>query len=223
VNEPPGSADHTSPASEPPARPRSAPPGGGTSGAWTPHPANGAECGPEHAPAGADDGPIKIVEFDPAWPAAYAAERERLAAVLPAARIHHIGSTAVPGLAAKPVIDMIAFVEDLNANVAAVVERAGYSLPERFNAGLLHRRFLCYPTPSYRTHHLHLVDRAEDLEACIGFRDVLRADAQLAADYVALKRRLAERYREDRAGYTEAKSEFIMGCAGATRDGPRRT
>ena len=73
----------------------------------------------------------------------------------------------------------------------------------------MHRRFLCYPTATYRTHHLHLVDEREDMDQCLRFRDRLRADPQLAADYVALKRALATRYKEDRMGYTKAKTSFI--------------
>jgi len=157
---------------------------------------------------GASDGPIEIVEYEPSWPAFYLAERERLDEVLPGVRVHHIGSTAVPGLAAKPVIDMIALVDDLDRNVAAV-QRAGYKLPARFNLNLVHRRFLCYPKTTYRTHHLHLVDHSKDRDRCLRFRDNLRANPKLAADYAALKRMLAARFREDREGYTQAKSTFI--------------
>ena len=164
-----------------------------------------------HEPAriGAGDGPIEIVEYDPAWPASYIAERERLAPLLGGSQIHHIGSTAVPGLASKAVIDMIALVEDLDANVAVLLRQASYQLPASFNVDLVHRRFLCYPTVTYRTHHLHLVDKREDLDRCLRFRDSLRANRKLAADYVALKRALAARFREDRHGYTKAKSKFI--------------
>jgi GrpB-like predicted nucleotidyltransferase (UPF0157 family) len=164
------------------------------------------------APIGAGDGPIEIVEYEPSWPAFFVAECERLAPLLPGVRIYHIGSTAVPGLAAKPVIDMIALVDDLDANIAAVVQRAGYQLPAPFNVKLVHRRFLCYPTASYRTHHLHIVDKREDMDRCLRFRDSLRGNPQLAAEYAALKRVLAARFREDREGYTEAKSTFIKGA-----------
>ncbi|MGO9489269.1 MAG: GrpB family protein [Solirubrobacteraceae bacterium] len=160
-------------------------------------------------PLGSGDGPIEIVEYDRSWPAAYLAECGRLAPLLPGVPILHIGSTAVPGLAAKPIIDMIAFVDDLDANVAELVRRAGYHLPARFNANLYHRRFLCYPTLSHRTHHLHLVDGHAGVDQCLRFRERLREDPALAAQYAALKRSLASRFREDRIGYTEAKSTFI--------------
>jgi GrpB-like predicted nucleotidyltransferase (UPF0157 family) len=160
-------------------------------------------------PHGAGDGPIEIVKYNPAWPAFYFAERERLTPLLPGLGIHHIGSTAVPGLAAKPVIDMIALVEDLDENTAAAMRRASYQLPTQFNVDLAHRRFLCYPTAAYRTHHLHLVDERDDMDLCLRFRNSLRADSKLAADYAALKRALAARYRDDREGYTKAKGSFI--------------
>ncbi len=162
------------------------------------------------ARAGGCNAEVEIVEYDPAWPAAYEAERERLAPLLPAGvQLHHFGSTAVPGLAAKPVIDMIALVDDLDAPIAALVQRGVYQYPAAFNATLAHRRFLCYPTAAHRTHHLHLVDEPGELERRLRFRDRLRTDPALARKYVALKRMLVERYRDDREAYTEAKSEFV--------------
>ena len=158
---------------------------------------------------GAGDGPIEIVEYDPRWPRAFVAERERLSPLLPGVPIHHIGSSSVPGLAGKAVIDMIALVEDLEASSATIIQHGGYQLPERFNVDLVHRRFLCYPTAIDRTHHLHLVDVRADMDRCLRFRDRLRTNPQLAADYVALKRDLATRYGGDRMAYTKAKSGFI--------------
>jgi GrpB-like predicted nucleotidyltransferase (UPF0157 family) len=161
------------------------------------------------ARTGTGDAPVEIVEYDPAWAAAFEAERKRLAPLLVGADIHHFGSTAVAGLAAKPVIDMIALVGDLDAPIEALVQRADYEFPRAFNATLAHRRFLCYPTASHRTHHLHLVDEREELERRLRFRDRLRTDRQLAREYVSLKRALAERHCDDREAYTEAKAAFV--------------
>jgi GrpB-like predicted nucleotidyltransferase (UPF0157 family) len=166
------------------------------------------------APLGADDGPIEIVEHNPAWPACYVKERERLAPLLPGVQLHHIGSTAVPALAAKPVIDMIALVDGLDATAESAVRRASYEMPARFNANLAHRRFLCHPCASFRTHHLHLVDERWALERCLRFRDMLRADPPLARQYATLKRGLAARFKEDRESYTEAKTAFIQAAQG---------
>jgi GrpB-like predicted nucleotidyltransferase (UPF0157 family) len=160
--------------------------------------------------AGGRNAPVEIVEYDPVWPAAFETERERLTPLLSAGvELHHFGSTAVPGLAAKPVIDMIALVDDLDAPIATLVRRGGYQYPQAFNATLTHRRFLCYPTAAHRTHHLHLVDEQGELERRLSFRDRLRVDPVFADEYVALKRTLASRYRDDREAYTVAKSEFV--------------
>lgn len=161
------------------------------------------------ARAGGRNTPVEIVDYDSAWPVAFEAERERLAPPLGEVEVHHFGSTAVPGLAAKPVIDMIALVPDLDAPIDALVAQAGYQFPEAFNETLTHRRFLCYPSAAHRTHHLHLVDQRSELERRLRFRDRLRADPVLTQEYAALKRALAARFPDDREAYTDAKSEFI--------------
>ena len=161
------------------------------------------------ARVGVRNGRVELVEYALAWPALYETERKRLAPLLDALEIHHIGSTAVPGLVAKPIIDIVALVCDLEAPVAALVQSGGYQYPWAFNGTLTNRRFLCYPRASHRTHHLHLVDDRTELERRLRFRDRLRADAALADEYAALKRALAARYPEDRETYTEAKAPFI--------------
>jgi GrpB-like predicted nucleotidyltransferase (UPF0157 family) len=164
------------------------------------------------ARTGASDEPIEIAKYDPAWPATFETERERLTPLFGPVEIHHFGSTAVPGLAAKPVIDMIALVDDLGEAdelIAALVDVGGYQYPVAFNATLTRRRFLCYPTAAHRTHHLHLVNDRTELERRLRFRDRLRVDPALVAEYETLKRALAERYRDDREAYTDAKRAFI--------------
>jgi GrpB-like predicted nucleotidyltransferase (UPF0157 family) len=170
------------------------------------------------ARAGGEDAPIVIVEYDPAWPGRFESERERLRPLLPEAEIHHIGSTAVPGLPAKPIIDLMALVEELDAPIAALVEQGGYQYPEAFNATLSHRRWLCRPTAAHRTHHLHLVDEREELARHLRFRDRLRASATLRDEYARLKHELAERTGGDREAYTEAKSAFVERVATDPQD-----
>jgi GrpB-like predicted nucleotidyltransferase (UPF0157 family) len=172
-------------------------------------PDRAAAAAADLARTGQPDAPIEIVPYDPAWPGKFEAERARLAPLLPGVEIHHIGSTAVPGLAAKPVIDLMALVTDLDAPIRALVNRGGYEFPEAFNAALVHRRWLCRPSAARRTHHLHLVDDPAELDRHLRFRDRLRADRTVAAEYAALKRRLAARHAADREAYTQAKSEFI--------------
>jgi GrpB-like predicted nucleotidyltransferase (UPF0157 family) len=123
--------------------------------------------------------------------------------------LHHIGSTAVPGLAAKPVIDIMALTHELDAVALVLVERADYAYPEAYNELLTGRRWLCRPSAAHRTHHLHLVADHEELSRHLRFRDALRGNRELAAEYAALKRDLARRLADDREGYTEAKSGFI--------------
>jgi GrpB-like predicted nucleotidyltransferase (UPF0157 family) len=177
------------------------------------------------ARAGEADSPVQVVDYDPAWPASFEAEHRRLAPLLGDADIHHIGSTAVPGLAAKPVIDMMALMPDIDAPIHMLVERVGYQFPRAYNATLSHRRFLCYPTASHRTHHLHLVDEQHELDRCLCFRDRLRADPVLAREYAMLKRRLASRFADDREAYTNAKRQFVHVNSGATGNplGPGRS
>jgi GrpB-like predicted nucleotidyltransferase (UPF0157 family) len=161
------------------------------------------------ARSGGRDARIEIVDYDASWPDQFRAEAERLAGVVPVLSWHHIGSTAVPGLAAKPIIDMIAMAEDIDEHVSALVERAGYQCPDAYNASLVGRRWLCRPSAAHRTHHLHLVAGQQELDRHLRFRDALRDDPQLAFEYAALKRALAERMPGDREGYTAAKTEFI--------------
>lgn len=168
---------------------------------------------------GSRDARIEIADYDPGWPARFETERRRLTPLLPGATIHHIGSTAVPGLAAKPIIDLMALVEDLDAPIGALVARGGYQFPEAFNAELVGRRWLCRPSASHRSDHLHLVrDRAE-LDRHLRFRDRLRADPALAGEYAQLKRGLAERFGDDREAYTAAKAAFVSRVE-AHRSGP---
>jgi GrpB-like predicted nucleotidyltransferase (UPF0157 family) len=161
------------------------------------------------ARTGGPNAQIEIVEYEPAWPALFQAEHERLAPLLPGAEIHHIGSTAVPKMPAKPVIDLMALVEDKDAPVAALVAEGGYEYPGAFNATLTRKRWLCRPSAAHRTHHLHLVDERAELDRHLRFRDRLRSSGELAAEYAALKRRLAREFGDDREAYSEAKSAFV--------------
>jgi GrpB-like predicted nucleotidyltransferase (UPF0157 family) len=158
------------------------------------------------------DAPIQIEPYNVAWPAAFLAERELLAPILEpwlAGSIEHIGSTAVPGLAAKPIIDIMAPVKDLESSRAALAElrHIGYYYAP-YKAAVMH--WLCKPSPEARTHHLHLVPFNSDLwTERLAFRNLLATSPSVARDYVALKYRLAAVHRHDRERYTEAKGSFI--------------
>ena len=123
--------------------------------------------------------------------------------------IHHVGSTAVPGLAAKPIIDILVGVEDLESSRACFDPLAGLGyLYAPYRVEEMH--WFCKPDPKHRTHHLHLVPvGSRRYEEELAFRERLRADRTLADEYADLKRSLADRFRDDREAYTDAKAEFI--------------
>ncbi len=155
-------------------------------------------------------GGLLISPYDPAWPARYEAERARVAEALGdlALEIHHVGSTAVPGLAAKPVIDLLVAAPDLRpgAFYAPTLEPLGYVFcdhPENRD-----RRYFSKGAP--HTHHLHIVEAGGPaLDAHLRFRDALRARPDLRETYARAKRDLAARYPNDRAAYTEAKAAWV--------------
>ena len=167
---------------------------------------------------------IELVAPDPDWPAAFEREAARLRGALPARladALHHVGSTAVPGLVAKPVID-VALVDDDPAGWPALIAPV-------LGLGYLHwadnpdptRMFFVRGLPPHgerRTHHLHVV-RADRLRALLGFRDRLRADPALAARYASLKAALAARHPDDREAYTEGKTGFVARVLGTAARG----
>jgi len=164
------------------------------------------------ADGGARQEPIRIARYDPAWPARFDEERSHLIEAIGAwatGGIHHVGSTAVPGLDAKPVIDILVGVGDLQTSRACfeVLERLSY-LYAPYRGDEMH--WFCKPHPSRRTHHLHLVptDSRRFREELL-FRDRLRTRADIAEAYSVLKCSLARRFERDREAYTTAKSAFI--------------
>jgi GrpB-like predicted nucleotidyltransferase (UPF0157 family) len=164
---------------------------------------------------------IDVVPYDPGWPAAFEAERAHLVGCLPAdvvVRVEHFGSTAVPGLSAKPIIDMLVEVTDLEAvkeRVVPALEGQGYEYLWRPTFGDDGEPFYAWfirrdPVTGKRTHHIHMVeaDFTEHWDRLI-FRDYLREHPDVAEDYGRLKLRLAEEFPDDRVAYTEGKSAFI--------------
>jgi GrpB-like predicted nucleotidyltransferase (UPF0157 family) len=158
------------------------------------------------------DAAIEIVPYDPCWPMRFQQEAEILRQALAhwlVGAIEHIGSTAISGLAAKPVIDIMAGVRTLNESRPAITAAAqlGYCYAP-YHTEVEH--WFCKPSPAFRTHHLHLIPvGTPQWLRPIAFRDYLRAHADIASEYEALKRGLAEEHRRDREAYTEAKRPFI--------------
>jgi GrpB-like predicted nucleotidyltransferase (UPF0157 family) len=158
--------------------------------------------------------PIVIVDYNPAWPLEFQRLRDRTAVSVGhlAVAIEHIGSTAVPGLAAKPVIDLVIVVEP--DNMQPVIERlTAIGYVHRGNLGVEGREAFDAPVGD-RGHHLYVSPTdSEELRAQLAFRDRLRKDRALATEYEELKRELATRFRDDRMGYTDAKTDFVTAAS----------
>jgi len=172
--------------------------------------------------AGRIEAPIEIVDYDASWPSAFKKEQRALSEVVApwlVGAIEHVGSTAVPGLAAKPVIDLMAPIETLEISRPAiqVLVQFGYAyFPYR--SDVMH--WFCKPSPAFRTHHLNLVPFRSTLwQERISFRDALRQDSELVAEYASLKQALALEYKFDREAYTDAKGPFIHGVLSRIQGG----
>jgi GrpB-like predicted nucleotidyltransferase (UPF0157 family) len=157
---------------------------------------------------------IVIVDYDPEWPEEFERVRDRAARAMGevAVSIEHVGSTAVPGLAAKPVIDLIVVVRP--REVRAAIERlAAIGYVHQGDLGVVGREAFCVPGGK-RRHHLYVcTEDSEELPAELAFRDRLRNEPVLASAYADLKRQLAVRHRDDREGYTRAKTEFVTAAS----------
>jgi GrpB-like predicted nucleotidyltransferase (UPF0157 family) len=164
----------------------------------------------------AASGSVALVAYDAEWPRRFEGERallERVLAPWLENGIHHVRSTAIPGIAAKPVIDMIAGLRDFEEARAAfdpLREQSYVHTPHR--PGIAHH----FSKPSPRLPEtqcgLHLTEPGSDLwRERLAFRDALRNDPALSAEYQALKLRLEEEYRLDLSAYTAGKRDFVVG------------
>lgn len=161
---------------------------------------------------GLESGTVVVVDYDPRWPDEFTrVARELYAAVGPAVvGVHHVGSTAVPGLCAKPVLDVLVSVPDLNASLKLVptLEELGYEF--RPDEEIPDRHYFRRRRGPIRTHHLSLAEPTSRYYAVtLGFRDALRSDPKIAAAYCGLKRDLAKRFPRDRTAYINGKTAFI--------------
>ncbi len=164
---------------------------------------------------------VAIVAYDPRWPASFRAEKAHLLSCLPndlIRRIEHFGSTAVPGLAAKPIVDVLVEVTDLEATktlIAPVLELQGYDYFWRPTHGDDGPPFYAWfikrdAESGVRTHHVHMVEAhfTQHWDRLL-FRDYLIEHPEVAREYEVLKIRLSKASR-DRVAYTEGKTEFIL-------------
>jgi GrpB-like predicted nucleotidyltransferase (UPF0157 family) len=159
---------------------------------------------------------IEIVDYDPRWPHLFDEEACRLRAVLDprlVAGLEHFGSTAIPGLSAKPIIDILIAVPSLAAARASFIEALRtldyvywHDNPKK------DRMFFVKGMPPFgskRSHHVHVTEPDGEMWQRLAFRDYLRAHPDEAANYERLKRRLAAEHHADREAYTEAKSGYV--------------
>lgn len=164
------------------------------------------------------DDPIIVVAHDPQWANQFAQDRARLLDALRDfnVQIEHIGSTSVVGLAAKPIIDIMIIVEnetDALRSITPIVRLGCICFGEH---GVEGRVYFRDEKPSTRHLHLYVQDNPE-IERHLNFRDYLRVHPDTAQQYAELKYALAEKFRNDRPGYTEAKTEFIRGIEARAR------
>ena len=163
---------------------------------------------------------IAIAPYDPRWPQIFEDEKNHLLKTLPAElirRVEHFGSTAVPGLAAKPIIDILVEVVDLQETrkkIAPVLEAQGYDYFWRptwgDNTPPFYAWFIKRDSQGNRTHHIHMVERDFEHWDRLLFRDYLIEHPQTAKEYQDLKISLSSKYPNDRIAYTKGKTDFIV-------------
>ena len=165
-----------------------------------------------NAVIGLEKGVVRLVSYTPEWVRIFEVEKSALEGVLGGSilDIQHVGSTSVPGLVAKPIIDIgvaVAHYEEASACIPQV-EALGYEY--RGELGIPCRHYFTKGDP--RRFHLHMVEIASaEWQNLLLFRDYLRQHPQEAEEYVQLKMQLAERYPRDREAYLEGKAVFIEG------------
>ena len=162
---------------------------------------------------------IEILPYDPGWPQQFQQEKIHLRACLPKdliGRIEHFGSTAVPGLAAKPIVDMLVEVKSLDRTkkeVAPVLERQGYDYFWRPSFGdntpPFYAWFIKRDKAGSRTHHIHMIEPDFQHWERLLFRDHLIEHPDTAREYARLKKQLSTEFQNDRIAYTQGKTQFI--------------
>jgi len=166
-------------------------------------------------------GRIQVVDYDPDWPRLFRREAERIRAVLGkrVVQLEHVGSTSVPGLAAKPIIDILLVVPDSSDEAAYVpdLEAAGYVLVIREPEWFQHR---CFKGPDTNVNlHVHSPGSPE-IERYLLFRERLRTHPEDRAHYQRVKRELTERDWTYVQEYADAKTEVVEEIIARARDGP---
>lgn len=162
---------------------------------------------------------ITLTAYDPTWPARYAAEAARLAPLLTEGGLlsmEHVGSTSIVGLVAKPIVDILITVRDLEFFKASALKHFPSPTYDYFwspSEGEDGPPFYCFfikrDERGRRSHHIHVIEPGFRIGECVVFRDYLRAHPEIAADYARLKQDLAARYAKQRLAYCDGKTAFI--------------
>ena len=162
---------------------------------------------------------VDVVPYDPAWPHLFDEEKRHLRACLPAdliGSIEHFGSTAVPGLAAKPIVDVLVEVtslDEVRKVIAPLLRREGYEFfwrpTARGNNDVGYAWFIKRDAAGCRTHHIHMLENGWGYDRRVLFRDYLIRHPEVANAYAAFKRYLAAEHAHDRGAYAKAKAEYI--------------
>jgi GrpB-like predicted nucleotidyltransferase (UPF0157 family) len=156
---------------------------------------------------------VHVVPYDPNWPAEFNAEAVRLRSALGdiAVALHHIGSTSIPGLSAKPIIDILMEVDDLQRLEARSSELAALGYEPKGEFGIPGRRYFRKECPTgVRTHHIHAFESGSpQIARHIAFREYMMAHPLIAQSYSLLKQQLAAAHPEDIEAYMDGKDLFI--------------
>lgn len=166
-------------------------------------------------------GTVKLVEHNPEWKQNFAKEEKEIRRVLgqDCIDVQHVGSTAIPGILAKPIIDIVVVVPVLEKvkRRQAELKAIGYELKE--NDARIERLFFTKGSEEKRTHYLHVGEIGSGYtEDMILFKDYLCRYKNLAEDYVSLKKDLTRRYRDKRYDYTAGKESFIKSVIKLARE-----
>ena len=164
-------------------------------------------------PLGLKRGEVVVVPYDPRWPTLFEEAAAQLRTTLGAAilAVHHVGSTAIPGLCAKPILDVLVSVRDFDEAKQLVGPLHGLGYEFRPEEEIPDRHYFRRPPGGeLRTHHLSLAEPgSRHHTVTLGFRDALRGNAKLATAYARLKLDLAQQFPFDRPAYIEGKTRFV--------------
>lgn len=156
---------------------------------------------------------VELVPYNPEWSQLADLEIDRILEGLsfPIIGIYHIGSTSIPGIKAKPILDFVMEVEDLEDVLSSLAEFEALDYYNKGEFGIPGRQFFTRDSEGERSHHLHVFETGHpDIERHTIFRDYLRANPEAAQEYEKLKEKLAKRFPKQSGNYTAAKSDFIL-------------